>query len=43
MILTTNLNFLDLTISIYRGKFNVKLYDKRNDYTFDVINYPYLT
>ena len=35
-------NFLDLTISIYRGKFNVKLYDKRNDYTFDVINYPYL-
>ena len=37
-----NTNFLDLTISIYRGKFNVKLYDKRNDYTFDVINYPYL-
>ena len=35
-------NFLDLTISIYRGKFLVKLYDKRNDYNFDVINYPFL-
>ena len=35
-------NFLDLTVSIYRGKFYVKLYDKRNDYTFDVINYPFL-
>ena len=35
-------NFLDLTISIYRRKFFVKLYDKRNDYNFDVINYPFL-
>ena len=35
-------NFLDLTISIFRGKYYVKLYDKRNDYDFDVINYPYL-
>ena len=35
-------NFLDLTISIFRGKFYVKLYDKRNDYSFEVINYPFL-
>ena len=35
-------NYLDLNISIYRGKFYVKLYDKRNDYNFDVINYPFL-
>ena len=35
-------NFLDLTISIYRGKFYVMLYDKRNDYSFEVINYPFL-
>ncbi len=34
--------FLDLTISIYRGKFYIKLYDKRNDYNFEVINYPFL-
>ena len=31
-----------MTISIYRGKFYIKLYDKRNDYDFDVINFPYL-
>ena len=37
-------NFLDLTISIYRGKFVVKIYDNinRNDCNFDVINYPFL-
>ena len=35
-------NYLDLTISIYRGKFYIKLYDKRNDYNFEVINYPFL-
>ena len=34
--------FLDLTISIYRGKFLVKLYDKRLDYDFDVISFPFL-
>ena len=33
---------LDLNISIYRGRFYVKLYDKRNDCSFDVINYPFL-
>ncbi len=35
-------NYLDLTISIYRGKFRVALYDKRNDYSFNVISYPFL-
>ena len=35
-------NFLDMTTSIYRGKFYIKLYDKRNDYDFDVISFPYL-
>ena len=35
-------NFLDMTISIYRGKFYIKLYDKRNDYDSDVISFPYL-
>ena len=34
--------FLDLQISIYRGKFLVKLYDKRRDYSFEVISYPFL-
>ena len=35
-------NYLDLQISIYRGKFRVILYDKRNDYDFKVISYPFL-
>ena len=33
-------NFLDLTISIYRGKFIYQSYDKRNDFNFKVVNYP---
>ena len=35
-------NYLDLTISIYKGQFLVKLYDKRKDYSFKVISYPHL-
>ena len=35
-------NYLDLCVSIYRGKFRVKLYDKRKDYSFNVISYPFL-
>ena len=35
-------NFLDLTISIYRGKFYFSLYDKRLGYDFDVISFPFL-
>ena len=35
-------NFLDMTISIFRGKFYTRLYDKRNDYDFDVISFPHL-
>ena len=35
--------YLDLTISIYQGKFRVStLYDKRKDYNFKVITYPFL-
>ena len=34
--------YLDFSISIYRGKFRVTLYDKRKDYNFNVILYPFL-
>ena len=34
--------FLYLAISIYRGTFVLGLYDKRKDYSFDVISYPFL-
>ena len=33
-------NYLDMTISIYRGKYCYKSYDKRNDFGFEIINYP---
>ena len=35
-------NYLDLCISIYRGKYSVSLYDKRRDFPFNVISYPFL-
>ena len=34
--------FLDLHISIFRGKFRYYSYDKRNDFNFDIVNYPHL-
>ncbi len=35
-------SYLDLLMSIYRGKFKVSLYDKRTGFKFNVINYPFL-
>ena len=34
-------NFLDCTISIYQGRFVFKLFDKRNEFKFNVLNYPH--
>ena len=35
-------NFLDLTISVFRGKYRYISYDKRKDFGFDIVNYPNL-
>lgn len=35
-------SYLDLLISIYRGKFRVKLFDKRTSFPFNVISCPFL-
>ena len=35
-------NCLDMTISIYRGKFTYRSYDKRDDFKFQISNYPHL-
>ena len=35
-------NFLDMTISIHRGKFTYRSYDKRDDFNFQICNYPHL-
>ena len=34
--------FLDLRISVFRGKFRYISYDKRNDFNFEISNYPHL-
>ena len=34
--------YLDLHISVHRGKYNFKLFDKRKSFNFEVINYPFL-
>ena len=36
-------NYLDLCITLNNGKFSYKSYDKRDDYSFDVIRYPDLS
>ena len=35
--------FLDLRISVFRGKFRYKSYDKRRDFGFEICNYPNLS
>ena len=35
-------NFLDMSISVYQGKFRFSCYDKRNDFKFNVINFPFM-
>ena len=47
-LLNTNISpckvtFLDLAISLHRGKFKHCLYDKRKDFDFSVITYPFLS
>ena len=47
-LLNTNVSpckvtFLDMAISLHRGKFKHFLYDKRDDFNFSVISYPFLS
>lgn len=35
-------NFLDITVSVYQGKFRFNCYDKRDDFQFDVISFPFM-
>lgn len=47
-LLNTNISsrkvtFLDMAISLYQGKFKHYLYNKRDDFDFSVIMYPYLS
>ena len=38
----TETPFLDLHLSIYKGFVSSKIYDKRDDFDFDIVNFPYL-
>ena len=33
--------FLDLSIHIDNGKLNTKIYNKRDDFSFPIVNYPF--
>ena len=35
-------NFLDMTLSVYQGKFRYVCYDKRDDFKFEVISFPFM-
>ena len=35
-------HFLDLHLSISNGFVSSKIYDKRNDFDFDIVNFPFL-
>jgi hypothetical protein len=34
-------NFLDLTITVNNGRFMLNLYDKRDDFGFDIVSFPH--
>ena len=38
----TSVSYLDLQISIENGKFWTKLFDKRDNFDFPIVNYPHM-
>ena len=38
----TEMPFLDLNLSISNGIVSTKIYDKRDDFYFDIVNFPFL-
>ena len=37
-----NLSYLDISISLCGGKYVTEVYDKRDDFNFDIVNFPYM-
>ena len=37
----TRAAFLDLNLSIHNDIISTKIYDKRDDYSFDIVNFPF--
>ena len=42
MLLVLKLLFLDLNLSIHNDKVSTKIYDKRDDFNFDIVNFPFI-
>ena len=38
----TEVAFLDLKLSIHNDIVSTKIYDKRDDFNFDIVNFPFL-
>ena len=38
----TEATFLDLNLSIHNDMVSTKIYDKRDDFNFDIVNFPFL-
>ena len=38
----TETAFLDLNLSIHNDTVSTKIYDKRDDFNFDIVNFPFL-
>ena len=36
------LSYLDINITIIGRKYRTKIYDKRDDYNFRIVNFPYI-
>ena len=38
----TEAQFLDLNLSVSDGTVSTKIYDKRDDFDFDIVNFPFI-
>ena len=38
----TKLSYLDVSISICHGKFVTEVYDKKDNFNFNIVNYPFM-
>ena len=38
----TTLSYLDVSINICQGKFITEVFDKRDNFNFNIVNYPYI-
>ena len=41
-LLATTCQFLDVDVSLFRGKFNMRVYDKSDNIYFPIVNFPFL-